>query len=1122
MARIGKSIRWYFICILLLLTTVGGSAMWFWMRSDELLKSQLTAQLEELLPDWNIQIGRTRYDWKSQIHIYDVTIQGDHTKRSLLQLPEVIVQIDVEQFKANQHIQVQKLILKRPSINLLRNAQGMWNWEQLSPPPRSEEPVPEIEVRDARYRVILENGGDRPPGEVYIEQANVRLIPTGRRNVSIEGLTHINQVGRLAIKGNWSVDTGEWDVSGSIAEVKTQGEFLSLIAGQSPELLTKLQNFDTFLNNYPAQQDEVIAQTAAVSNVSLSSTAVHTDEIPDFGVGVLFDLDFQVTKTSPTEEPDFKFKFDFKDGKLTNRILPFPLSDLKGTVVWDNDLITIEKLTAMNGPAGIQASGKVARQPEKASFDIDLKCRNITLDQKLRARLTPGLAKLYDDFHPAGVFDLDVEFYFQPGVGLKHRNLLAKVRNGSCRFVKFPYPFTAVEGTVQQPGDSDIMEVDIRGLAARRETAVVGWLKNPGREAESHFEIQVSNLPVDDALLSASPPPLRKTLDAMQLQGQLDVNVELNRPPGLDQKYHQIIDVQLHHGAIQYAHFPYPVNDMTGRLQYDNHEKVWYFQELLGRNGQTTLMAEGLYDASTEPGHLSLKIDAKGGWFDAQLKQALSPEIQTVWDQLSPRGRLDLIALVDWDKGTPPSIRLPKLNVSQGEMTMDCFPYPIKNIEGEFEYAHRQSDFVQNQVHPSIQIKSFHGQHDNTRVQMIGIIDWAEYLDAQDWRVHFAKLHVDDLIPDRMFRLALPPDLRNVVEELNPEGNPISLSGTLDLRGSTDPQLPVTAGWNVETVLSGSDVWAGVELDQVRGNVTSRGIFNGQNVEMTGEIDIESAELWGDYQLTNIQGPYFLVDRRLWVGSVPKPIRPVHFPIDKDKIRPVTAKAIGGTISLEGDSLIEEDTIYKLKIIMEGGLLEEYARLYLPGTHNLRGVINSWIELKGQGNNMSAIGGNGQILISPAALYELPVFLQMFNELGGLIPQDKTAFKTAFAEYDISQKQFRFNRIQLQGDSIGMYGQGTARFDGQLNLDFYSVVPRNNLPLPIVNEVVNLASRDFVGVKVRGNVNRPIVTFDNAIKRLFDSIPVRDAMRAPAMLVPPFSFSSQPMFTPTGRPAPGN
>ncbi|MEZ6045149.1 MAG: AsmA-like C-terminal region-containing protein [Planctomycetaceae bacterium] len=457
---------------------------------------------------------------------------------------------------------------------------------------------------------------------------------------------------------------------------------------------------------------------------------------------------------------------------------------------------------------------------------------------------------------------------------------------------------------------------------------------------------------------------------------------------------------------------------------------------------------------------------------------------------------------------------------------MDWFPYPIKNIEGDFEYTHRSSDFVQNQVHPSIDIKSFRGSHDNTQVQLKGAIDWVEVQGAEDWRVHFSTMHVDDLIPDRMFRLALPPDLRKVAEELNPQGNPVSFSGTFEMRGSTDPSLPVTAGWNMETVLSGTNVWAGVDLEHVRGSVTSRGIYDGQNVEMTGELDIESADLWGDYQLTDIQGPYFLVDRYLWVGSVPQPQRPVSFQIDRNRIRPVTAKAIGGTISLEGNSLIEQETIYKFKIIMENGLLEEFARLYLPGTHNIKGVINSWMELQGQGNSPEKIMGKGQLLISPAALYELPVFVQMFNELGGLIPQDKTAFKTAFAEFDISQKQFRFNSIRLQGDSIGMYGQGTARFDGQLNLDFYSVVPRNNVPIPIVNEVVNevvsMASRDMVGMKVRGNINRPVVTFDNAIKRLFDSIPVRDAIRSPAMLVPPFSFPNQQFSPPAGTGRPGN
>ncbi|MAT16819.1 MAG: hypothetical protein CMJ46_16290 [Planctomyces sp.] len=1114
MARLGKSIRWYLLFTLLLLIAVGGGVVWFWMRSDELLRAQISQQLDQLVPDWNVQIGRTRYDWKSQVHIYDVAVQGQGEGQSLVQLPEVIVKIDVEQFKKNQHLLIQKIILKRPTVNLVRDAGGEWNWQKLSPPPQSEEPVPEIEVRDARYHVVLENGGGRPPGEVIIEEANVRLVPTGRRNVSIEGLTHINQVGRLKIKGNWSVDTGEWDVQGSVAEIRTQGEFLSLVAGQSPELLTKLQDLDQFLKNYPGQQEEVIAQTALTTPMPTGTRAPDSDQIPDFGIGVLFDLDFAVSKKAGVPEPDFQFKFDFKDGLLTNRILPFPLSDLQGTVVWNNEFITIESLTAFNGPAGIQTSGNIGRQPDKASFDLNFSFRNITLDEDLRARLTPGLGKLYDDFQPAGVFDLDIGVYFRPETGFKYRNLLAKVRNGSCRFVKFPYPFTGVEGTVQQPGDSDVMHVKLTGLAARRETSIDGWLRNPGPEAESEFTLSVTNLPVDDSLLTASPPPLQKTLESLQLQGQLNATVHLKRPPGLGQKYHQRMFVELHHGAIQYLHFPYPVNDMTGRLKFDSEEKIWYFDDLTGSNGNTKLIGSGTFDDSVEPGHLKLHIEARQGSFDSQLKQALSPEMQTVWDKMSPRGGLDLNADIEWRQGTPPYIHLPYVKVSQGEMTMDWFPYPFKNIDGQFEYGQRVSDFMNGQVHPTIKIKSFRGLHDNTQLRLSGDIDWADYQDAKDWRVQLSTLHVDDLIPDRMFRLALPPDLRKVTEELNPRGNPISLSGTLDLRGSTDPKLPVTAGWDIAAVLSGTDVWAGVELEHVRGNVTSQGIFDGQSVEMRGEIDIESADLWGDYQLTDIAGPYFLVDRRFWVGSVPKPLRPVRFKIDPSQIRPITAKAIGGQISLEGDSLIEEETIYKLKIIMENGLLEEYARLYLPGTHNLKGVINSWLELQGQGNNPATITGKGQVLISPAALYELPVFVQMFNELGGLIPQDKTAFKTAFAEFDILQKQFRFNQIRLQGDAIGMYGYGTARFDGQLNLDFYSRVPRNNLPLPLVNEVVNMASRDFIGVKVRGNVNRPVVTFDNALQRLFESNPVRDAMRAPAMLVPPFTFPNQPFFSP--------
>jgi hypothetical protein len=76
-------------------------------------------------------------------------------------------------------------------------------------------------------------------------------------------------------------------------------------------------------------------------------------------------------------------------------------------------------------------------------------------------------------------------------------------------------------------------------------------------------------------------------------------------------------------------------------------------------------------------------------------------------------------------------------------------------------------------------------------------------------------------------------------------------------------------------------------------------------------------------------------------------------------------------------------------------------------------------------------------------------------------------------DFNIKDTRFNFDRIFLEGDSVSFRGRGSVGFDSSLNLNFYSMLPRNQVPIPIVHEILGEATKGWVGIKVRGKLSQP-------------------------------------------------
>ncbi|GAB4134981.1 MAG: hypothetical protein Tsb009_00730 [Planctomycetaceae bacterium] len=1096
-----KTIKWCLAIILLIVAAGAGYGYWLWSNANQLLLEKVRAELAQRAPGWEIEVGSARFDWSRRIHLYDVTLRVKEDAHPLARIPEIILVVDRDKLADDQEIIVHQVHLINPEFSLVRFEQGDWNWQKLPPLPKSEKKpsLPEIVIREARFLVELKQSQGILPARMQLHSAKARFVPSARRSYTIQATTDIGESGTLSVEGNWNIDSKTWSLAGKIEQITSSGELLGLAVGTSPELRSQIARLEKALRKITPPEE-------------LPPTPINSDALPDFGASGTLDVTFDFTRENPQQEPRFGLLAEIHRASLTNPALPFPLHNITGKIRWNNNQVVAENLRAQNGLTQITISGGIRRENQATPCRFDVAIHQLPLDNRLRKRLPPSWRKIYDRLQPTGHVDLTGVIRFDGIRTWTPSGFVLTFRDCTGAHVEFPYRVRKINGTVTQR--QNVFDINLTGIAGGKPATLHGYVKNPGPSSESLFDMSVKNFPIDDTFLSACKPELRKTIRSFGLKGLTDAHYRISKSSPRERKFRHQIVADVKNASIEYEHFPYRMKNFSGRLRFDSRDEVWHFQNLIANNGQTTFQGAGRLSKIDGRQFLRLRVVTKKGNFDNELRRALPPNLESAWVDLSPTGKLDLTTDLTWSTGQPVDVTLSNVVVTNGSMLLKSFPLPLNNIQAKLSYANGR-----------VEIHSFRAKNEEMLVRIkYGYLDC---LPDGEWKLRLEQFFADDITPDRRFRRALGKDLRTVVEELNPRGK-MSVSGMLELWGTGRPRDPVTAAWQLKFLLAGNALNVGVPLKNVYGHVTARGRWDGRRVEMlTGNsIALDSVSLWG-YQFTNLRGPYKIVGKQIIVGSAAAlPVRPRTTPLRPIPLSErITAQAIGGDFTLDAILLLEKETTYQVSLTMRKARLEQFARRYLRGVKNLAGVMYGRLNLYGRGNSPRKITGQGKLLISPAALYELPVLATVFQVIQ-FVPPDKTAFKFAFADFQIANQQFLFRLIDLVGDSISLRGRGSAHFNGKVALDFYSMMPRNQVPIPILNQLVSTATNAWVGVEVRGTVRHPIPRvkavpqLDNALKRFLRAFGTRPIYPVPQ--VPPQYRSPAAKPNPGRRPAPRN
>ncbi len=995
------------------------------------------------------------------IEVHGLTISRSSDGQPLVYVDEIYTAcpIDAQCLLSGEHPQAQHVQIRGLKIWAERQQDGSWDVERLWPMPSFGPLPPPLTITDAvieisdpssecQRKINLRNvnlqiepdweSADESRGGLYADQ------PPRRLSGSLGG-DHVERIDFTA----W-IDpvTGAYHGQGNVHDLQL-----------SPQLHTAL----------PCPLQEQLAAVASVAG--------------------RVDLAFEVAGNTNREGlPQFSVTGDLAEGQIIDARLPYRLYDLQAHIRASDQELHITDVFARNGAAKVILNLSRLGWQKDSPMKIDAQARELELDRRFVEVLPDEFQAVWRKYFPAGVIDAEIHLDFD---GQRWTpELDVDCRDVSFAYYKFPYRLERSQGNIRLKNDH--LSVHLVAEAAGQPVNLDSEIQSPGGDGSGWFTVSCkSPIPLDEKLISAIvDPKAQAVLRSLNPGGMFICTGRFDRlAPGA--AVTREVRIELVNCSMRYDKFPYPFGMIRGTIVWN--DEGWLFRDLSGRNDSGYVECKGSWTPAEDGGSL-LSLDFIGTDVPLQndLRNAITPEAQRLWDQLRPRGTIDDLrvgmryasASRKFSLGLRAENRKRRSNDRGRSITVFpvWFPYRMDDVAGVFTYQDGE-----------VRMENVSAGHSDTEIRLTGTCNFDR---TGAWRVHLANLEADRVEADRELLAALPKRLGRAVGKLNIAGD-LGLNGSLAFSGNTHRPKETAAVWDMTVDVENADLQCGLQLDHIHGDVRLVGSMVGTTYASRGELNIDSMFCKG-LQLTRVQGPLLIGPEHIIFGLA------AERDITDRPPRSVTATMIDGRLTLDSTIWLNEDTSFRLRSKIEGGELDILARELAINDARIQGKINGVVELVGNRHGWPSWQGKGDVRLYEADIYEIPQMLALLKVLR-IRPPDTTGFTSSDIDFRLRGDRVYFDRIHFNGDAISLKGKGELDIDRHLDLEFYALVGRE-LNVPIVQTILRQASRQLLRIYVKGTLDRPDMTREalpllkETLQQLFPEATNRTQLTGPPAL----------------------
>ena len=926
---------------------------------------------------------------------------------------------------------VRAATVKGLTVHAIREIDGSWNLAQLLPFPRFNPNQPKLPTITIEDGTILHSDRASPDRVVKFDNVDVTVqlkrlaagpnSPQQPISIAYTGSLATSFCRQIRVSGAARTSDGLWTLRGNMSQLDW-----------SPDLVTTL----------PAK---IGGRLESVGSLRADA-----------------EIHFDLTKPARNQPLVYQVTGSLSDGKWQPAQLQQPITNLNAKFRVDNQGCEIEKLSATMGDGHISSRLRINGHNLSRPFALSVTAKNqFPITRRLIETLPPSIQSMWQKFQPLGTVSGRLDLSFDGAAMNYDANITC--HDVSLLHHTYQYPITNCQGEVRFR--NSVLDFSLNGLAGSTPVAMTGHIRNPGPLQTGRWEFKTAGWKtIDDTLINALPPKARDLARRMQVRGKVGFWAWFQRTePSYDPPQPHLI-IKLNEGWVNYDAFPYPVSDIRGTLEWKNGD--WSFgnssaeEPLEGWNDGCRIVCRGNWWATRPDRPLELRFDATNISLDAELRRALSPGAQKTWTSLRPRGTLEQLSvrLVKTDAVPRPSLDVTAIqrpsrrrgnSSASVEFIPSWFPYRLGNVSGHAQW-----------VDGSLIIRRLTAEQGRTtfRTNIRGGVG-----NDGSWSINMTDFAFDNLRYDDQLARALPKKFAAALNRIKLEGV-FSAGGAMHF-GQRHPTEPLEAGWDLLLQLERANFEAGLPVKHLFGEVRLEGSSLGDQFSSRGKLNIDSL-FCKNIQVTQLKGPIWIDTARIALGrNVPPRDRRGESP-------PLVGSIYGGRISGDADVLTGADGTFTTRMQLTSANMAALARDLRIGSGNLSGQAYAELILTGSTRGKHTLNGQGTVQLRNANMYELPLVLALLNRISSG-KSDNTAFTNSDIGYRVRDGYVYFDRFDLSGDAITLKGKGEMSLQRQLNLDFYTIMGREQFWSPLVRPFLAEAGRQFLQIHVGGTLDNP-------------------------------------------------
>jgi hypothetical protein len=1070
-----------------------------WTNSATVKRQALTI-LQAHFPGAEISLDSAHLRLLGEVSLNDLHLsRRDGIERTeFAYIPSAIVYHDKEQLNDGKLV-IRKVELSKPRLRFVRLADGSWNVSQVLGPSQLEAALPILIIKDGtiifedqmqgaretpssaiprveKVSVSLSSlapgAGTRAPIEggssVEIKNVNLVIVHDGHGPITFEGNGKCPLAGPLKIKGSWLASNGRLSVS-------LQGDAIPV----TPAFMKRLAAYWPEAGEHAEQLEGTASLQAELTYLSKSEIRNSKSE----GQNPKSENQNSKSEMLSAGAWTHNFHWQLHQGKFRHAQCPCALEEIEAKGHCMEGRITLERLTARAGSAKINMDGTAKGLTADSDFNGNLSIVDLNVTKEMLNRMGAKFQKINIEYSPHGLVDLTC--HLERTSGKWHRHADVRLKDIAGEFSKFRYPVEHVSGQLIQEFDTlrspaiDRVTMNLVGWGGSQKVYIKGEVNGDGPDAAVAVRIWGDNFPLDAKMKAALDSKQQKLAESFHPEGLANFDADIRRA-AFSKRFNNHYVIHFHGGTARYDLFPYPLENVEGDL--DIQEDSWEFRNFSASHKGCRVVTWGGSHPTAGGPQLEVHVEGQGLILDGELESSLQePELKHAWRSFHPTGKMDFTARVVSVAQFLPEVAVTVTPIDCS-VRPDVFPYLLTHLTGKLRYENRQ-----------VHVEKLRAVHEGGTVMTLDQMDVILNPDGGVY-AKLSNLEGAPLVPNEDLRRAMPEVLRNICESLALR-DAVRLK-VADMRIATpgDKRKPSTVYWDGELNVTDATLNAGIAMEHVTGKIACRGSCQGDALRtepghspLVGNLLIQDA--------TILKQPFHNVHAILEVPEM-QPNTLV--------LRGIHGSVFGGEVYGETKVDLGANPAYEVNLTGSQIRLEDFARHNLKPGVKMTGAASARLYLTGRGKDIQSINGSGSIDVPKGRMYELNPLLDLLKILNLRVP-DGTAFEEAHASFTIRGKRVTINRMDLLGSPVSLGGKGQMNLDGSdLNLEFYAVWARVMQVLPpIINEIPQAISKQFLKIKLRGDlgvkvetVKEPVPILVDPLKELLDAMAGRKARSA--------------------------